>query len=165
MELVVCSRSVNQTKETGQYFSAILEKGSTVFLSGELGAGKTAFVSGVMKGFGFSGEINSPSFTILNLYKVSRNLTVVHADFYRLNSYDEIADTGIEEFLYDLKFITLIEWPDKLKDFLKKDYVDISFGYEIEDFNSRQIRISSFSRFWGRKLNLFENILRKKCII
>jgi tRNA threonylcarbamoyladenosine biosynthesis protein TsaE len=163
MEITIHSDSEYRTRSTGRYFSRLIENGNLIFLNGELGAGKTTFVSGIAEGLGLKNGISSPSFTILNVYKISKKASIVHADFYRLNSFEEAAGTGIEDFLYDPKYIIIVEWPDIMKAGIKKEFIEIYFSYEIEDYNKRLIKFTSSSRYWDRKLALLGDYL-KKCI-
>lgn len=81
--------------------------GDTILLSGELGAGKTTFVRGVLEALKWEGSVRSPSFTLMQAYPT--NPPVLHADLYRLAS---AAGIGLEEYFED--HVCLIEWPDRL---------------------------------------------------
>lgn len=164
MEILIISDSEQQTQKIAGIFSRSLEIGHVILLSGELGAGKTTFVSGIARSLGIKEDISSPSFTILNVYNISKSRSLVHADFYRLSSASEAANTGIDDYLYGKGFITFIEWPDILKMEIKKDYLEINFNYIIDDYSKRQIQIKSHSRYWDKKLKPLKDIL-KKCII
>lgn len=80
--------------------------GDTVLLEGELGAGKTTLVRGVLEGFGWTEPVRSPTFTLLQVY--ATDPPVLHADLYRVGGWE---GTGIEEYLDD--HLVLIEWPDR----------------------------------------------------
>ena len=163
MEYSITTNSENQTIKIAETFSIFLTGGDTVLLNGELGAGKTTFVNGICKGLGIKFQINSPSFTILNKYTIKRNKELIHADFYRLDSINEIINVGIEEFLYDSKYIVLIECPEILKNSIKKEYIEITFSYLVEDYNSRVLTFKSNFNYWDVKLKNFIKGL-KNCI-
>ena len=159
-----------RTKEIGKFFSSILSPGSIVLLDGELGAGKTTFISGIAEGFDLKESLSSPSFTILNIYEVRTNKNFVYADFYRLENIDEILDTGIEDYLYSKDSFIFIEWGSKIKDYLKTNYVEIEFSYILENDNVdaaagqdpgqlRSIIFKSGSKNWVKKLVVFEKLL------
>jgi len=150
--LKINSGSCGQTEDAGRLFAKILDCGDVVLLGGELGAGKTTFVSGIARGLGYNENTGSPSFTIINIYSRSKSM-LVHADFYRLDGIEDILNTGIEDYIYSKNAITCIEWGDKIKDFLKKDYAEICFDYELSDKNTRIINIKSRSPLWDRKIN------------
>ena len=88
-----------------------LQPGAVVLLSGDLGAGKTAFVRGLAAGLGIDpGEVSSPTFTLVQEYRGGR-LTLYHVDLYRLQP-EEVDDLGLDELTE--AGVTAIEWPDRL---------------------------------------------------
>ena len=76
------------TLEAGRDFSKQLRSGQTVYLHGDLGAGKTTFVRGVLQGFGYAGKIKSPTYTLVEPYIIS-NFNIYHFDLYRFNDDNE----------------------------------------------------------------------------
>jgi tRNA threonylcarbamoyladenosine biosynthesis protein TsaE len=88
-----------------------LVRGDVIALVGELGAGKTHFVKGLAAGAGYSGEVTSPTFTLIHEYLGGR-MPVYHFDFYRLEHEDEAVRLDLESYL-DGDGICVIEWPDK----------------------------------------------------
>jgi tRNA threonylcarbamoyladenosine biosynthesis protein TsaE len=83
----------------------------TIFLHGQLGAGKTTFVRGVLRGLGFEGRVKSPTYALVEVYAISR-LNLYHFDFYRLKDPDEWHEAGFRDSV-TAKAISLIEWPEK----------------------------------------------------
>ncbi|MCL4416734.1 MAG: tRNA (adenosine(37)-N6)-threonylcarbamoyltransferase complex ATPase subunit type 1 TsaE [Actinobacteria bacterium] len=188
MIMKLASDSPSFTRKIGLILSKILKSGDVLLLTGELGAGKTTFVSGVAEGLGIKENLSSPSFTIINLYEIASEKKFIHADFYRLNSSDEILNTGIEDYLSGSRNIACMEWGDKIKDFLGPNYLEIKFEYFYpsgndsdkaytsgyttgHDFNSNlEKRLISFngpavSGYWDRKLKVFKKLLeRQRCI-
>jgi tRNA threonylcarbamoyladenosine biosynthesis protein TsaE len=83
----------------------------TIFLRGDLGAGKTTFVRGVLRALGFEGRVKSPTYALVEVYAISR-LNLYHFDFYRLKDPDEWHEAGFRDSV-TAKAISLIEWPEK----------------------------------------------------
>lgn len=112
---VFISNSVHDTYNIAEKLSKDFNSGDIIFLDGDLGAGKTAFVKGVVKAFGGNeNEAVSPTFTIVNEYKVNGKI-IYHFDLYRIENSEELYNIGIEEYLYS-GAICFIEWPERAKD-------------------------------------------------
>lgn len=106
------THSEEETADVARTLAGTLKSGDVILLSGNLGAGKTAFVRGLATGLGISPEdVSSPTFTLVHEYRGGR-LTLYHADLYRL---DRVAteDLGLEE-MGVADGILAIEWPDRL---------------------------------------------------
>ena len=82
-----------------------------VYLEGDLGSGKTTLVRGLLKAAGYSGKVRSPTYTLVELYAISR-LNFYHFDFYRFEQPEEYLDAGLDEY-FQGSGICLVEWPDK----------------------------------------------------
>jgi len=113
--MLYTSNSQEETKKIADTFAKTLVGGDVVFLEGDLGAGKTTFTQGVLESLGYTDPVRSPTFSIMNMYPVQNHSfsKVIHLDFYRFNSPEEVRALGLEEFLEDPKTIFLIEWPEK----------------------------------------------------
>lgn len=85
--------------------------GGRIYLQGDLGAGKTSLVRAFLRACGVTGRIKSPSYALLESYKVSR-LNLYHVDFYRFTDPKELADAGLRD-LFQTDAIVLVEWPEK----------------------------------------------------
>ncbi len=136
MTEVVRTRSEDETGEVAARFASGLPDGAVVLLTGDLGAGKTAFVRGMAAGLGLDpADISSPTFTLIQEYRGRRLLT--HVDLYRLEA-AEIDDLGLEE-LGAAGAIVAIEWAEKLRE-VPADAVRV----EIVDLggDSREITIT-----------------------
>ncbi len=103
---------------------------SLITLSGELGAGKTAFTKVVAKALGVSAIVNSPTFVIENIYQLGHPMSkfarLVHIDAYRLESGRELAALGFDELLRDPSNLILLEWPEMVADALPPPTVAIT---------------------------------------
>lgn len=128
------TRSELETAAVARELAGRLEAGSVVLLSGNLGAGKTAFVRGLAEGLGIDPEeVSSPTFTLIHEYRGGR-LTLYHADLYRLER-AATDDLGLEE-LGVRDGVLAIEWPDRLTHSLPNAViVDI----EIVDDQTRKV--------------------------
>lgn len=107
--------SPDETAAAGERLGARLGPGAVVALTGELGAGKTCFVQGVVRGLGVMTGATSPTFVLVNEYR--GRLPVHHVDLYRTQSLAELLDLGLEELL-DSHGVTLIEWADRCEPLL-----------------------------------------------
>lgn len=95
----------------GSAIAAVLRAGDVIALEGGLGAGKTTLARAIIAALGYSGEVPSPTFTIIESYDTSAlRLPVVHADFYRLKDPSEVVELGLDD--YREGAVLLAEWPD-----------------------------------------------------
>ena len=119
------SASEQDTEALGRALVQRLQPGAVVAFTGDLGAGKTAFVRGMAQGLGISQRVTSPTFTIVNEYEGGR-LPLFHFDMYRLRDADDI---GWEDFLRR-GGICAVEWSENIRDALDEDtlWVDIRRG-------------------------------------
>ena len=163
MQLEILSTSPCQTSKIGERLSEVIEGGDILLFSGELGGGKTTFISGLARGLKVTCDLSSPTFTILNEYRAGR-LKLIHIDFYRLDGIDEFENIGIDEYIYSSSNIICIEWGEKVKDFIEKDYLILDFKYQIDDdgLNKRKIIFKSSRHNWDNKLGKFKKIFKKK---
>lgn len=117
------SNSREETIKLAYDFAKKLKIGDIVCLNGDLGAGKTAFVSGVASAFGYKGYTSSPTFTLINEYKA--DIPIYHFDVYRIKYSDEMFDIGIDDYLFG-DGICIIEWPEKIRDILPENTININ---------------------------------------
>lgn len=148
------SHSTDDTKKLGANFAKLLKKGDTIVLSGDLGAGKTVFVSGFLSYYGKEDDVASPTFTIVNEHNLNKDLTLFHFDVYRFDFEDEFTAIGGEEF-YD-KGICIIEWGEKIRNLLPREFLEIVISKEEDD--SRHI---TFKPIGERYKKLVEEVLEK----
>ena len=106
------SNSLNETMQFGKQLANVIEPGDVFKLEGELGAGKTTFIKGVVKALGYKGIVSSPTFTLINEYNV--NPKIIHIDCYREQNIDRWFFLGINDY-FDDNSIIFIEWPEILE--------------------------------------------------
>lgn len=102
------------TLDLGAALATALQSGSgfpVIYLCGDLGAGKTTLVRGLLRALGHAGKVKSPTYTLVELYAVS-GLNLYHFDFYRFSHPEEYLDAGLDEY-FQGKGVCLVEWPDK----------------------------------------------------
>ena len=125
------SNSEEETKLCAQRFARQLQAGDIVFLKGDLGAGKTTFVKGLVQGFKISPKkVNSPTFVLMNYYK--GKLPIYHFDLYRLDNPKAIETLDFDEYFYG-DGISLIEWPQYLGELKPKQYYLVEFQHRSEN--------------------------------
>lgn len=104
---------------------------AVIALKGNLGAGKTTFVQGFLRGLGIRSKITSPTFVLLKRYKIkNKNYQhVYHLDCYRIKDPKEIAEINFKSLLADSSNIMLIEWPERILKIIPENFVKIKFVY------------------------------------
>ena len=106
-----------------------------VLFNGEMGAGKTTLISAIVRALGHSEETSSPTFSIVNEYKLE-NGCVYHFDFYRIKNHYEALDIGIDDYFCS-GYWNFIEWPEKITNLLPKKVMVVNL--EIISTNERSI--------------------------
>ena len=112
-----------ETEAAGERLGRTLGAGAVVALTGELGAGKTCFVQGLVRGLGATVRATSPTFVLVNQYQ--GRVAVHHVDAYRTDSMTELIDLGLLE-LMGGPGVTIIEWADKLRPLLPAHAITVT---------------------------------------
>ncbi len=122
-------------------FMALMGDETVYAFKGEMGAGKTTFISALVQALGVDPEeANSPSFAIANEYRSETTAELIyHFDLYRLDNLEEVLDIGFEDYL-DSGALCLIEWPDIVADILPDDTVNVEV--RVNDDRSRDIIVT-----------------------
>lgn len=114
--------------------------GDVVCLVGDLGVGKTLFSQGFAKGLGIEESVNSPTFTIVQVYEEGR-LPLYHFDVYRIEDSEEMEEVGFSDMIYG-EGVCLIEWADMISDILPENYINIVIEKDLQKgFDYRRIVI------------------------
>ena len=142
-DIISTSNSTEETLNLGKRIAPHLQKGDVIVMTGDLGAGKTLFTSGILEYFGKKDEVSSPTFTIVNEYDLNDGLKLFHFDVYRLESPDEFLAIGGDEFFE--QGICLIEWGEKIEEYLPKDVLRINIKKDTEDDSKRNFSFHTTS--------------------
>lgn len=111
-------KSADETEHAGEQLAKCIRAPLVLYLEGQLGAGKTTFVKGLLRGLGFNGLVKSPTYTLIELYPLDEHL-IVHADLYRIKGSEELDLMGFRDY-FDEHTIMLIEWASHASDWLPK---------------------------------------------
>lgn len=106
------SNSPEDTLEWGERLGRAAQAGWVIGITGPLGAGKTQLVKGIARGLGLGSRVQSPSYTLVNVHRGGR-LPLYHLDLYRLDTASQILAAGLEEYLYPVDGMTVVEWYER----------------------------------------------------
>jgi tRNA threonylcarbamoyladenosine biosynthesis protein TsaE len=140
-------RGAGETRSLGQRLGRLLRPGDWIALRGDLGAGKTTLVSGLVEGIHPGMRSRSPTYVRVEVY--GRGPSIVHADLYRLESPEEWDTLGVEDLAAD-GAIVVVEWADRAAGRLPEERLDLSLEYAGEE--ARTIRIEPRGEEWARRL-------------
>lgn len=138
------------TLKLGAHLAGFLRPGLTIFLVGDLGAGKTTLVRGLLRRLGFEGRVKSPTYTLVESYSIS-SLYLYHFDLYRFKHEQEWLDAGFGEIVNEQN-ICLVEWPERALSLLPQADVEINLTVEGEgrraSIASTKIDMGNFWNTW-----------------
>lgn len=132
----ITTQAAAATRALGVRLGRLLRAGDLLRLQGDLGAGKTTFVQGVVAGMGGTGRVTSPTFTLVNEYSTAKGLTVYHMDAYRLglaDSGEQVVDTlGLDDLL-EGESVLLVEWSEHVAALLPAEGLTVRFDYGADE--------------------------------
>ena len=138
-EKVFESFSAEDTFKLGEQISRGAAAGQVYCLDGDLGVGKTVFTKGFAKGLGIAEHVNSPTFTILQIYE--GRLPLYHFDVYRIEDEEELYEIGAEDYFYG-KGVCLVEWAENVSGMIPADATHVKIEKDLEKgFDYRRITI------------------------
>lgn len=142
-ENIYTFHSMEETVNFAQKIASQLHLRDVILLKGELGVGKSVFARAVIQALcGQETEVPSPTFTLVQTYQAP-HFTLWHFDLYRIKNPEEVYELGIEEAY--AHGVSLIEWPERLGNFLPKDYVEIKFTHGSHE-NERILSLKGWDR-------------------
>lgn len=139
------------TLNLGRALACGLAPGMVIYLRGDLGAGKTSLARGILRGLNFENKVKSPTYTLVEAYKVSR-LYLYHFDFYRLDEPRAWIDAGFRDY-FNEQAVCLVEWPERAGGTLPAPDLDIRL--DITDAG-RDVRITAFSEAGRQCLSMLD---------
>jgi tRNA threonylcarbamoyladenosine biosynthesis protein TsaE len=148
MTIVATTSAADATQDLGAAIAELARPGDVLLLSGELGAGKTAFVQGFGRGLGITEAITSPTFMLARQHEGGR-LVLHHIDVYRLEQMQEVFDVGLPELL-DEGGVTVIEWGDAIAPALPADFLEVRLRFGDGD-DDRIIEVQPVGPRWSAR--------------
>lgn len=124
------TNSAEETFAVGRRLGLSARQGEVYTLSGELGVGKTVFTQGMAAGLGITETVNSPTFTIVQIYEKGR-LPFYHFDVYRIGDLEEMDEIGYEDYFYG-NGICMIEWADRIRELIPADAKNIIIEKDLK---------------------------------
>lgn len=139
-QMKIETRSPEETFALGERIGRLAKPGQIYTLDGDLGVGKTVFTQGVARGLGIDEAVNSPTFTILQVYESGR-MPFYHFDVYRIADIEEMEEIGYDDCFFG-QGICLIEWADRIRELLPPDRIAVTIEKDLEKgFDYRIITI------------------------
>ena len=143
MKLISCN--TEDTKKLAGSIAKQISLGDNIALEGPLGSGKTYLIKSLLSALNYQGLVTSPTFTLINEYPITlagKNITLFHADLYRLDEYEHTYELNLEEVLLNDDQIVIIEWANKFAQL--KPRLNKSIVMKIIDSKSREIVLTGF---------------------
>lgn len=138
--MVIETRSPEETFALGEKLGREAKPGQIYTLNGDLGTGKTVFTQGFASGLGITEPVNSPTFTILQVYEEGR-MPFYHFDVYRIGDVEEMNEIGYEDCFYG-EGVCLIEWADLIEEILPENVIVVTIEKDLEQgFDYRKITL------------------------
>lgn len=135
------SYKAEDTFDLGRKVGQIVKGGTVITLVGDLGVGKTVFTQGLAERLGIDEPVNSPTFTILQIYEEGR-IPLYHFDVYRIGDVSEMDEIGFDEYVFG-EGVSLIEWANLIEEILPDEYYEVQISKDLEKgFDYRKIEIS-----------------------
>ena len=131
------SNSPEATEEFAAKLAKTLEGGEVIAFRGDLGMGKTCFTRGLAFGLGFTGEVTSPTFALINEY-IGGRLPIYHFDMYRISNWEELFSSGFFDYI-ESGGVVVAEWSENIENALPDNTVYVSMEHISE--NSRKIKV------------------------
>ena len=147
MTKLIVTSNENETMAAGRELAKEIlgiqsDRSIIIFLEGELGAGKTTFTKGILKGFDYQELVKSPTYNLVEIHE-TKNHKVFHFDLYRISEPIELEEIGVDEYLKELGSVSIFEWPKNGEAVLPSPDFHVQISYKDTDQNSkRELSIS-----------------------
>ena len=152
------------TLQFAEVLSKAIKPSLIIYLHGDLGAGKTTLVRGLLHALGYKGKVKSPTYTLVESYQLESNvnyrLTVYHFDLYRFNDDEEWESAGFRDY-FNADSMCIIEWPEKAQNVLPTPDLNITFSIKnVGQYLGRNLIISAHSALGQQCLNIISTELQ-----
>ncbi len=138
--MIIETKSARDTGALGEFLGRQARPGQIYTLVGDLGVGKTVFTQGFARGLGITEAVNSPTFTIVQVYEEGR-LPFYHFDVYRIGDIEEMEEIGYDDYFFG-DGVCLIEWADLIRELLPEQIVEVKIEKDLEKgFDYRRITL------------------------
>lgn len=133
--------SGEETRKIGEQIGREASPGNVYTLLGDLGVGKTTFTQGVAAGLGIPGPVNSPTFTILQVYEDGR-IPFYHFDVYRIEEEEEMEEIGYDDYFFG-DGVCFVEWANQIESLIPKKHTQIIIEKDLDKgFDYRKITVT-----------------------
>lgn len=139
------AQDVEDTQKAAKAYADTLKGGEVLLLSGDLGAGKTTFVTALVGALGSPAHVSSPTYSLLHIYEGGR-LPVYHYDLYRLLEPQSVEDAGLNEYFLNPNLVCVLEWPGSALPFLWDMEVDFLYMEKVKDDVQGNRRVLHFQK-------------------
>ncbi len=147
------------TESLAEQLAALLSSGS-VWLAGDLGAGKTTLTRYWLQALGHKGAVKSPTYTLVEPYSIEQgngvNKLVYHTDLYRIQDPEELSLIGFDEYLDDKNALVIIEWPSRADNYLPPPTLFIDMTQGVDESRQVEIRLSEVGQAQGLDLSVLK---------
>lgn len=156
------------TLHFGSILAKAIQPNLTIYLHGDLGAGKTTLVRGLLHALGYVGKVKSPTYTLVESYEIKSNvfsnLNLYHFDLYRFNDEEEWEAAGFRDY-FNAESVCLIEWPEKAQNVLPTPDINITFTIKNFGKNLGENLSENSDESLGRNINISaHSALGQQCL-
>ncbi|WP_428624034.1 tRNA (adenosine(37)-N6)-threonylcarbamoyltransferase complex ATPase subunit type 1 TsaE [Sedimenticola sp.] len=154
---VIIANSEREQEQIGQRLSQVVPARCLIYLTGDLGAGKTTLARGFLRGMGYQGSVKSPTYTLIEPYEIGHR-RCYHLDLYRLADPDEIEFLGLRDMLQE-EAVMLVEWPEQGQGALPPPDLLVRILYQD---GGRELQLEAGTESGERLLKQFPDARRQK---
>lgn len=139
MNKTVITKAAEETEDLAKQLAGETKPGTVIALHGDLGAGKTVFSRGFARGLGITEAVSSPTYTIIQEYKLPKGGWFYHLDLYRIQDANAALAFGADEYIQDACSVSLLEWAERIPSLLPANTIHVRIKHLSE--NEREITI------------------------